>query len=48
VAGLLSSLREAGALNQAAALATRAVAHVFLNRPSGVAWLLRALREAGA
>ena len=48
VAGLLDSLREAGAHEQAAALAGRAAAHAALDDPGGVACLLDSLREAGA
>jgi hypothetical protein len=48
VASLLASLREAGAHEQAAALADRAVAHAALDNPGGVAFLLVSLREAGA
>ena len=48
VARLLDSLREAGAQEQAAALADRAAAHVPLDDPVAVAWLLDSLREAGA
>jgi len=47
VAILLYSLREAGARDQAAALAGRA-ADVALDSPRGVAELLRVLREVGA
>ena len=45
---LLDSLREAGAHEQAAALAGRAVAHAPLDDPGAVAWLLDSLGEAGA
>ena len=48
VARLLDSLREAGAHEQAAALAGRAAAHAPLDDPDGVASLLDSLREAGA
>ena len=48
VARLLGSLREAGADEQAAALADRAAAHAPLDDPVGVASLLDSLREAGA
>ena len=48
VARLLDSLREAGAHEQAAALAGRAAAHAPLDDPDGVALLLDSLREAGA
>jgi len=48
VARLLDALREAGAHEQAAALATRAAAHAPLDNPAAVARLLDALREAGA
>ena len=48
VAGLLDSLREAGADEQAAALAARAAAHAALDDPDAVASLLDSLREAGA
>jgi hypothetical protein len=48
VAGLLRVLREAGAREQAAALAARAAAHAALDNPAAVADPLRALREAGA
>ena len=48
VAELLVRLREAGAREQAAALADRAVARVSLDDPRAVAWLLRRLREVGA
>ena len=48
VAGLLGRLREAGADEQAAALADRAAAHAALDNPGGVAFLLDRLREAGA
>ena len=48
VACLLDSLREAGADEQAAALAARAAAHAPLDDPGGVAGLLDSLREAGA
>ena len=41
--------REAGAQDQAAALLARdPAAHVALDDPEGVAWLLGSLREAGA
>ena len=45
---LLGSLREAGAHEQAAALASRAAAHAALDDPGAVASLLGRLREAGA
>ena len=49
VAGLLDSLREAGAEEQAAALLRRdPAAHVSLDDPGAVAGLLDSLREAGA
>ena len=48
VARLLNALREAGAAEQAAALASRAAASAPLDHPVGVARLLGALREAGA
>ena len=48
VARLLDSLREAGADEQAAALAGRAAAHAPLDDPDAVARLLDSLREAGA
>ena len=48
VARLLDSLREAGAHEQAAALAARAAAHAALDDPGAVASLLGSLREAGA
>ena len=48
VASLLDSLREAGADEQAAALAARAAAHAALDDPVDVASLLDSLREAGA
>ena len=48
MARLLDSLREAGAHEQAAALAARAAAHAPLDDPDGVARLLDSLREAGA
>ena len=48
MASLLDSLREAGADEQAAALADRAAAHAPLDDPGGVALLLDSLREAGA
>ena len=48
VAGLLDSLRAAGAQEQAAALAARAAAHTPLDDPDAVAELLGSLREAGA
>ena len=48
MASLLDSLREAGADEQAAALAQRAAAHAPLDNPDAVAWLLDSLREAGA
>ena len=48
VASLLDALRQAGAEEQAAALATRAAAHAALDDPYDVTRLLGALREAGA
>ena len=45
---LLNSIREAGAHQQAAALADRAAAHVPLDDPAAVASLLDSLRESGA
>ena len=48
MARLLDSLREAGAQEQATALAERAAAHVALDDPGAVARLLGSLREAGA
>ena len=48
VSFLLGSLREAGAHEQAAALASRAAAHTPLDNPGGVASLLEGLRRAGA
>ena len=48
MARLLDSLREAGAQEQATALADRAAAHVSLDNPDAVARLLGSLREAGA
>ena len=48
MAVLLDSLREAGAHEQAAALAGRAAAHAPLDDPGAVASLLDSLREAGA
>ena len=48
VAALLGRLREAGAQEQATALAGRAAAHVPLDDPGAVARLLGRLREAGA
>ena len=48
MAELLGSLREAGAEQQATALADRAAAHAALDHPVGVTWLLGSLREAGA
>ena len=49
VAGLLDSLRAAGAHEQAAALLARdPAAHAALDNPGGVACLLDSLREAGA
>ena len=48
MARLLDSLREAGAQEQATALADRAAAHVSLDNPDAVARLLDSLREAGA
>jgi hypothetical protein len=48
VAAVLDRLREAGALEQAAALAGRAAAHAALADPYAVGLLLDRLREAGA
>ena len=48
VARLLEALREAGADDQATALAARAAAHAALDNPYDVAELLRVLRGAGA
>jgi hypothetical protein len=48
VAFLLDRLREAGADDQAAALASRAAAHAALDDAGAVARLLRSLREADA
>ena len=48
MASLLDRLREAGAHEQAAALAGRAAAHAPLDNPAAVARLLDSLREAGA
>ena len=48
VAWLLKAMREAGADQQAADLATRAAAHVALDNPFGVAELLVAIVQAGA
>jgi hypothetical protein len=48
VAGLLDSLRAAGADEQAAALAARAAAHAPLDNPAGLARLIDSLRAAGA
>jgi hypothetical protein len=48
VASLLHGLREAGAHQQAEALARRAAAHAPLDNPDAVALLLRSLRAAGA
>ena len=45
---LLTSLWDAGAHEQAAALADRAAAHAALDNPYGVASLLPSLRQAGA
>ena len=46
---MLGSLREANALEQAAALLARdPAAHASLDNPAGVAWLLGSLREANA
>ncbi|MFF3202296.1 hypothetical protein [Streptomyces sp. NPDC002962] len=45
---LLYWLREVGAQEQAEALVTRAAAHVPLDNPNTVVWLLEELREAGA
>ena len=47
MAGLLVRLREAGAHEQAAALAARAAAHTPLDYPADVAGLVVRLREAG-
>ena len=44
MAALLGSLREAGADEQAAALADRAAAHAALDDPGAVAALLDSLR----
>ena len=46
--GCWAALREAGAQEQATALAERAAAHVSLDDPDAVARLLGSLREAGA
>ena len=46
--GLLGQLREAGADEQAAVLAARAVVHAALDHPGAVAWLLHAVRGVGA
>ena len=48
MAWLLHRLREAGAHEQAAALADRAAAHAPLDDPAGVAFLLYGLRWVGA
>ena len=48
MAYLLGGLRQAGAHEQAAALADRAAAHAPLDNPGGAALLLDALRQAGA
>ena len=48
VAGMLDSLREAGAHDQFTALAARAIAGVSLDDPKSVGQLLDSLREAGA
>jgi len=48
VAILLDGLREAGAQEQAAAVAERAAARVSLEDPGAVAFLLDGLRRAGA
>jgi uncharacterized protein YidB (DUF937 family) len=48
IASLLDELRKAGAREQAAALARRAVAHVPLDQPGGIARLLASLRKTGA
>ena len=48
MAYLLESLQQAGADEQAAALADRAAAHTPLDDPHDVAYLLGSLREAGA
>jgi hypothetical protein len=48
VAMLLRALRETGAEQQAAHLATRAAAHAPIDKPVAVATLLKALRDAGA
>ena len=45
---LLNSLPEAGAHEQAAALASRPAAHATLDDPGGVVRLLDSLRRAGA
>jgi hypothetical protein len=48
VADLLRALREAGAGEQVAILASRAAAYAALDNPAAVGWLLRALQESGA
>ena len=48
VAFLLDSMRQAGAHEQAAALASRAAADIPLDSPDGVARLLDSMRQAGA
>ena len=48
MAELLASLRDAGAQEQATALADRAATHVSLDNPVAVARLLASLRDAGA
>ena len=48
MAWLLGRLRDAGAHDQALALAARTAAHAPLDDPVAVAWLLGSLRAAGA
>lgn len=48
VARLLNSLREAGAQEQVAVLASRATAHILLHNPYAVARLLDSRRAVGA
>jgi hypothetical protein len=48
VASLLEVLREAGASDAVAVLATRAATHVSLDHPRAISMLLMELREAGA
>src|SRR6185437_8680374 len=48
IASLLDSMQQAGAKQQATALATRAAEHVVLNNPGGIASLLDSMQEAGA